>query len=352
MKKSSIFASLILLVAGLQTSCNKEDPAPSITGITLSETSITLNPGETASLSATVEPSGADNSAISWVSSNKAVAEVNGSGIVTAIANGTCVISCSATDGSGVKAECKVTVETTVETFTVNGVTFKMRKVAGGTFTMGATAEQSNGYTPNSDETPTHLVTLSDYWMGETEVTQALWYAVMGEKPSSSKSWNTSNGLGEDYPAYWVSWVYCQEFITKLNQMTGKTFRLPTEAEWEYAARGGSKSQGYIFSGSNTIDDVAWYRSNSGSCSHPVATKAANELGLYDMSGNVWEWCQDWDHAYSSISQTNPTGPTSGTYRVYRGGSWIEGGTNCRVAKRARYYQDKGVDAIGFRLAQ
>ena len=237
------------------------------------------------------------------------------------------------------------------QTFTVNGVTFKMIAVEGGTFTMGATSEQSNGYTPDSDESPTHLVTLSSFSIGETEVTQALWYAVMGAKPTSSNSWSTGYGLGDNYPAYYVSWNDCQTFITKLNQLTGKTFRLPTEAEWEYAARGGNQSKGYIFSGSNTINDVAWYTSNSSSKTHEVATKSPNELGIYDMSGNVLEWCQDWYGSYSSGSQTNPTGPTSGSIRVYRGGSWYNNATGCRVAYRNNNTPTNTSDYLGLRLA-
>ena len=237
------------------------------------------------------------------------------------------------------------------QTFAVNGVSFKMKKVKGGTFTMGATSEQSNGYAPEDNETPTHLVALSDYWIGETEVTQALWYAVMEAKPTSSNSWSTTYGLGDNYPAYWISWEDCQTFITKLNQLTGQAFRMPTEAEWEFAARGGNKSHGYVFSGSNTIDDVAWYYSNSGSSAHPVATKAPNELGIYDMSGNVIEWCQDWNGVYGSVSQTNPTGPSSGSDHVMRGGNWGSIATGCRVAKRG-YGPPTGTRCyLGFRLA-
>ena len=224
--------------------------------------------------------------------------------------------------------------------FTANGVTFTMLPVEGGTFTMGATAEMTNPY---SDEKPTHQVTLSSYCMGETEVTQALWKAVMGSNPSNWK--------GDDLPVEQVSWNDCQTFLTKLNALTGKTFRLPTEAEWEYAARGGNKSSGTQYSGSNNLDEVAWYSSNSSSKTHPVKTKKANELGLYDMSGNVWEWCQDWYGSYSSSAQTNPTGPSSGSYRVYRGGSWYGVAWFCRSS--CRYYCTPGNSNyyLGFRLA-
>ena len=210
-------------------------------------------------------------------------------------------------------------------TFTVNGVSFTMVAVKGGTFTMGATSEQTGA---NPNESPTHLVTLSDYYIGETEVTQELWQAVMGSNPSKF----TGN---LQRPVEKVSWNDCQTFITKLNALTGETFSLPTEAEWEYAARGGNKAQGYLYSGSNTIGDVAWYTSNSSNTTHPVKTKQPNELGIYDMSGNVWEWCADRYGSYSSSAQTDPVGPSSGSDRVLRGGSWsLLIATNFRVAYR------------------
>ena len=215
-------------------------------------------------------------------------------------------------------------------TYTVNGVSFKMVSVSGGTFLMGAQNTDSSGSNYDADaydnEAPVHNVTLSDYQIGETEVTQALWQAVMGTNPSASR--------GDNLPVETVSWDDCQEFITKLNQATGKTFRLPTEAEWEFAARGGTKSQGYKYSGSNTIGDVAWYKENSGSKTHEVGTKQANELGLYDMSGNVYELCSDWYGNYSSSAQSNPTGPSTGSIRVLRGGSWSSYARYCRVAYR------------------
>ena len=226
------------------------------------------------------------------------------------------------------------------QTFTVNGVSFTMIAVKGGTFTMGATSEQdSDAY--NWAE-PKHQVTLSDYYIGETEVTQELWKAVMGSNPS--------NFFGTNLPVEMVNWYDCQTFITKLNQLTGKNFRLPTEAEWEYAARGGQKSRGYKYAGSNALSDVAWYRDNSSSKTHPVKQKQANELGLYDMSGNVWEWCQDWSGSYSSNAQTNPTGPSSGSYRVYRGGSWNYAAFLCRVASRYGSSPDTRYYYLGFRV--
>ncbi len=228
-----------------------------------------------------------------------------------------------------------------VDTYYANGVSFEMVRVEGGTFTMGATAEQ--GSDVDSDEKPTHQVTLSSYMIGKTEVTQELWQAVMGSNPSHFK--------GSNLPVEQVSWEDCQAFITKLNALTGKTFRLPTEAEWEFAARGGNNSQGYKCSGSNTLSDVAWYTDNSGGITHPVATKAPNELGIYDMSGNVFEWCNDWYGDYTSASEINPTGPDSGSYRVNRGGSWDDDVRYCCVSYRNNSLPPYPYGTLGLRLA-
>ena len=235
-------------------------------------------------------------------------------------------------------------------TFTVNGVSFTMVAVEGGTFSMGATGEQ--GFSSNDWERPVHQVTLSGYYIGQTEVTQELWQAVMG----SNTSYYTSDS---QLPVERVSWSNCQDFIEQLNQLTGKTFRLPTEAEWEFAARGGNMSQRYRYAGSNNVHDVAWFWSSipsqqsgtPGYGTQPVATLAPNELGLYDMSGNVWEWCQDWFGNYSSDDQTNPTGPSWGTYRIFRGGSWSRSSECCRVAYRNYTYPSTSDDTMGFRLA-
>ena len=227
------------------------------------------------------------------------------------------------------------------KTYTVKGVSFDMVKVQGGTFAMGATSEQ---YYPEPDEHPVRQVTLSDFMIGKTEVTQELWQAVMGNNPSYFN--------GNNLPVECVTWYDCQEFIEKLNRLTGLNFRLPTEAEWEYAARGGNKSQGYIYSGSNDIGSVAWYDDNSSLKTHAVATKSPNELGLYDMSGNVWEWCNDYyDYYISSGSQTDPKGPSWGFERVYRGGSWSSWARSIRVSKRDYFDPDYGNHYIGLRLA-
>lgn len=234
--------------------------------------------------------------------------------------------------------------------FTVNGVSFTMVPVKAGTFTMGATAEQQDPY---DNEKPTHQVTLTnDYYMGETEVTQALWHAVTGYSPTvSGSSWSSDYGKGDNYPAYYISYEDVLSFLTKLNNLTGETFRMPTEAEWEYAARGGNKSKGYQYSGSNTLTEVAWYTGNSSNQTHTVKTKLANELGLYDMSGNVSEWCSDWFGSYSSSSQTDPVGASSGSNRVRRGGSWYNSSRYCRVACRDDSTPSSRFSNIGFRLA-
>ena len=227
--------------------------------------------------------------------------------------------------------------------------------VEGGTFTMGATAEQGDDFC--DDEKPTHQVTLSSFYIGKYEVTQAEWETVMGSNPSQFK--------GANLPVERVSWNDCQEFIRKLNEMTGKNFRLPTEAEWEFAARGGNKSIGFIYAGGNDLRNVGWYDENSRRdkensffsffsaprTTHEVGQKRSNELGLYDLSGNVWEWCQDRYRYYSSDSQTNPQGPGSGYNRVLRGGSWGTYARDCRLSYRNSCVPDRRSSNYGLRLA-
>ncbi len=226
------------------------------------------------------------------------------------------------------------------QTVRVGDVEFTMVAVAGGTFQMGAWGSTLEN--AKNDEFPVHEVTLSDYYIGATKVTQALWEAVMGSNPSNFK--------GATLPVEEISWNDCQTFIEKLNQLTGKTFRLPTEAEWEYAARGGNKSNNYTYSGSDDIGAVAWYDGNSNSQTHPVGQKLPNELGLYDMSGNVWEWCRDWYGSYSSEAQTNPAGAASGSDRVCRGGGWNNGARGCRVSNRGLNSPDYHYCDLGLRL--
>ena len=222
-----------------------------------------------------------------------------------------------------------------------DGISIDMVRVQAGTFTMGATPEMKSPY---DDEKPKHRVTLTnDYYIGKYEVTQALWKAVMGDNPSKFK--------GENLPVEQVSWNDCQIFIGKLNNITGKTFRLPTEAEWEYAARGGKKSKGYRFSGSKDPYEVAWYISNSENKSHPIGSRQANELNIYDMSGNVSEWCQDTYSKYEKTSQINPIGASNELNRVIRGGSWIDNGWHCHSSDRGAQSPDWSHSSLGFRLA-
>jgi len=230
----------------------------------------------------------------------------------------------------------------------VNGVTFEMVYVKGGTFMMGATEEQESD--AENVEKPAHQVTLSDYYIGKFLVTQGVWKAVMGSNPSTSQK-------GDNYPVESISWNSIQTFLTKLSQQTGRKYTLPTEAQWEYAARGGSGGDKFVYawcgggvvafsgtlareatkySGSNNIDEVAWYVGNSGGTTHPVGMKKPNALGIYDMSGNVLEWCSDWFGSYSSRAQTNPTGPSSGSLRIVRGSGYGNNAIHCRVSSRGK----------------
>ena len=262
-------------------------------------------------------------------------------------------------------------------TFIVNGVSFEMVAVKGGTFIMGCTSEQ--GYNCNDDEKPAHSVTLSDYYIGKYEMTVGLFrvfvnetnYKTDADKEGWSYVWNGSswykkkgvnwrcdangnvrNSSEDNHPVIHVSWNDAQAFCKWLSRKTGQTFRLPTEAEWEYAARGGNKSKDYKYSGSNNIDDVAWYTSNSEGKTHDVGTKLPNELGIYDMSGNVWEWCQDRYGNYSSSNQMNPKGSSKGSDRIGRGGAWWGGDADfCRVSLRLHNSPDIMCNSLGFRLA-
>ena len=212
--------------------------------------------------------------------------------------------------------------------FTVNGVTFKMVKVEGGTYTMGATPEQ--GTEAQMNEKPAHEVTVGDFWIGQTEVTQELWQAVTDYNPSYTR-W-------PQCPVDKVSWQECKSFVESLEELTGLKFRLPTEAEWEYAARGGKLSKGYKYAGSDNLEEVAWYVANADEKSHPVASKKPNELGLYDMSGNVYEWCEDkylmYDGTEPQYSQKMLKSDKKREFHIERGGCWNYGPTMCRTAYR------------------
>ncbi|MCQ2975313.1 MAG: formylglycine-generating enzyme family protein [Bacteroidales bacterium] len=269
----------------------------------------------------------------------------------------------------------------TIETFTVNGVEFDMVKVEHGSFQMGATPEQ--GSYVEKIEKPVHTVILTnDFYIGRFEVTQKLWKAVMGNdnNPSTFKGnnrhrcrlpilkfvndssnyndrklkfmfvENLTNINGDELPVNNVSWNDAQEFITKLNNLTGKKFRLPTEAEWEFSARGGNKSKGYRYSGGNSITKIAWYDYNSRYHPHPVGQKNPNELGIYDMSGNISEWCEDTWNFYSDSTQTNPINK-NGNFNIFRGNSWHESSDYIHISYRYYFKPDEHYDFLGFRLA-
>ena len=231
---------------------------------------------------------------------------------------------------------------------------YEMVFVQGGTFTMGATPEQGRDCSDN--EKPAHRVTVSDYYIGKYPVTQAVWKLIMGSYPSELYNKGCDN-----CPVEGVSWNDAQEFIGKLNATkTNGNYRLPTEAEWEFAARGGNQSKGYKYSGGNTMYEVSWYRiGDSGNSKHgtegttdPVGTKKPNELGICNMSDNVCEWCNDWYDSYSSKSQNNPIGPSTGRSRVTRGGSWGDSAKFCRVSSRSYCEPSSHAACIGFRLAR
>jgi len=223
----------------------------------------------------------------------------------------------------------------TETTFEIN---LQMVFVQGGSFHMG----NNDG---GIDEKPLHIVTLGDFFIGKFEVTQRQWQLVMGKNPSFFKGC-------EDCPVEQVSWNDVQEFIRKLNRKSGKSYRLPTEAEWEYAAKGGNKSKGFTYSGSNNIDEVAWYGRNSDSKTHLVGQKQPNELGVYDMSGNVLEWCNDWYGRYLPKSQNNPGGPSMGDYRVYRGGGWGYLPKSCSTSNRDRSGPGSHSFNLGLRIVE
>ena len=218
---------------------------------------------------------------------------------------------------------------------------YNMVAVPGGTFTMGCTSEQ--GSDCDDDEKPVRRVTVSDFYIGKYEVTQKEWREVMGSNPSYSQNC-------DNCPVEQVSWQDIQQFLARLNAKTGKAYRLPTEAEWEYAARGGS-SQRYKYAGSNSLDEVGWYDGNAWGKLYPVGQKKANELGLHDMSGNVWEWCADWYGTYPSTAQINPKGPSGASNRVIRGGFFGKPAEDCRVSYRSRNSPTNRVNNLGFRLA-
>ena len=314
----------------------------SIESLSLVEDYVVLEVGDHSALTIVLNPGDTGGVTLTWESTDETVVTV-ANGEVTAVAPGVCdvIVRCQ-----GKEASCEIAV---LKTVSVNGVSFSMMPVRGGTFMMGAPLTQTGS---GVNEKPQHQVTLSDYMIGVTEVTQELWYAVMGHTPGHFKG-------HPKHPVEDVSWTDCESFIKALSELTGLNFYLPTEAQWEYAAKGGDRSKGYVFAGSDSIVPVAWYYTNSSAVgidhpdygTHDVATKRPNELRIYDMSGNVNEWCADWYAPYTADAQTNPTGPESGNYKVFRGGCWDDYAKNCRVCFRYPQAVTFKSDKQGLRLA-
>ena len=329
-RKTFYFLILALLLISVIFSCKEK----SVSGIIL-ENSLTIWVGESATLTVTFIPADATNKKVIWESSDPSIATVE-KGKVTGIARGTATITVTSQDRDR-SAQCTVHVLQPIEPE-------KMIWVEGGTFWMGAHDDEYDEFS-NPDELPCHEVTLSGFYISQYMVTQKEWRAAMGR-------WGTYEwALGEDKPTWIISWNEIQEYISRLNAETGKKYRLPTEAEWEYAARGGNKSQGYLYSGSNNINEVAWYEGNYSEISplRPVGKKKPNELGIYDMSGNMMEWCSDWYGPYTGAHQTNPPGPDTGDRRVVRGGGFGSTDYFCRNAYRSQFFTEVIV-GCGFRL--
>ena len=330
---------IIATCQGVSATCHIEVYQASVESIAIDHESANLAVGSTLTLTASIYPENVPNAVISWSSSNTSVATVV-NGVVTAKTAGQCDIIATC---QGVSATCHITVidANTDGIFTVNGVSFEMVAVEGGTFKMGALNTSPDTSTSCK---PQHDVTVDGFSIGKTEVTQELWLAVMGTNPSLNKG-------DLQRPVEYITWNDCQTFLSKLNEMTGMNFRLPTEAEWEYAARGGKYSHGYKYAGGDKIDEVAWVSFVSGGTSHPVAQLKPNELGLYDMSGNVREWVQDWFSAYTSAPQVNPTGPATGSLKVFRGGSYETTYKECFVTYRYMREVTFRQSYLGLRLA-
>ncbi len=220
--------------------------------------------------------------------------------------------------------------------------------VEGGTFQMGATSEQ--GSVVESDEKPVRNITLDGFYMAQFEVTQGQWEQVMGTTMQKHYLTYAYAGLSPEYPMYYVSREDAMAFCKRLSEQTGKYFTLPTEAQWEYAARGGNKHEKAKYAGGNTLSEVAWYSANSNNATHLYGMKKANALGLYDMSGSVWEWCKDYYGKYDVNDTINPQGPVSGTNGVFRGGSWSSSENYCRVSFRSYDLPTMQYDNLGFRV--
>jgi len=341
------FIVVVALLIVAAVACNKDKP---VTGVTIDYNEMELFVGETATLNATITPNDAANKLVSWTSDNPDVVSViaPSRGSIIARATGEATITVTTNDGS-FTAKCKVTVTTPTPIEPV------MIHVTGGIFVMGCTDGQCNSSVPPflDNETPTLNVKLSDYYIAKYPVTQREWRAMMRNNPSLNR--------GDDHPVENINWDDVEEFLLRLNAaFPGKNYRLATEAEWEYAARGG-KDNGPSFSGSNAIGEVAWYVGNT-KTTQPVGQKEPNELGIYDMSGNVWEWCDDFYARYDSVQfrsgydtltgiWTNPR-DTVGIQRTARGGSYLDGPELCRVSARYAPTPPMMPAHLGIRLAR
>ena len=323
------FFTIITIAALLMTAGMSCDKTIRVVDVVFPKTVFTVDIGKVFTIPVLVFPPDATDKSLTWKSDNPNVVTVDQDGKVTAIAAGKASIAATSADSKH-RAVCIVKVIDLSE--------IEMVFVEGGTFTMGCTGEGCF-----SEELPAHQVTLSSYHISKYLVTQKLWETIMGYNPSYFK--------GENLPVEQVSWNNAQSFIYELNRITGKNYRFPTEAQWEFAARGGNASEGFVYSGSNDINLVAWYGNNSNQRTQPVGTKEPNELGIYDMSGNVYEWVNDWFENYTDSPQIDPQGPDYGSYKVARGGGWFSVDWACRTTFRVSgsVYQTR--DYPGFRLA-
>jgi len=339
------FFAVALLLTTAIVGCKEIIEEIKVTGVTLDKTILELLIDETTTLTATVHPANADNKNVSWESSNINIATVTKNDAVTATvttkAEGVVIISVFTEDGRQ-KATCTIAVGSPPPP-PPHPAEPELIWVEGGTFIMGCLDGTDEDCLPN--ERPEHEVTLTGFHIAKYPVTQRQWKLIMGNNPSRFQ--------GDDLPVERVSWHDAQEFITRLNDASGKNYRLPTEAEWEYAARGGYRNQGLKYSGSNEVNEVAWFVDNSENKTHIVGKKEPNELLIFDMSGNVLEWCNDWFHQnyYSNSPQIDPQGPSETINRVQRGGGYLSPATQCRVSRRHHATPTSISNDPGFRLA-
>ena len=309
----------------------------SVAEITINRLTLTLlQDSKVNHLVVTILPEDAHNKAVTWSSNNEDIVSVSSSGELTAKAVGTATITVMTDDG-GKTAACVVNVIPGIEMVFVPGINFIMG------CKINSIEEFSSVCFAN--QLPQHIVRVSSFYIGKYAVTQGQWMAIMGYNPSGFI-------ISINHPVENISWNDVQEFIERLNEATGKSYRLPTESEWEIAACGSTHTNRFIYSGSNNLDDVAWHGGNSNNSTHAVGSKQANELGIYDMSGNVWEMCSDWYGVYTAESKIDPTGPSSGTERVIRGGAFSGGlYAQYRPAFRDRLNIENRYLNVGFRLA-